>query len=151
MGATVARGAGRTGKGSPDFAAVMSHMPLAPPQPKLRISLISSSGAYDPRIHAPFAASSIVGDPSHRVMSVDTPSDSLRFAHEHFDHLHARSDLECIIPRQSLRAFGLELSAQLITWTGYLLHWPTFIEATVPQIVTQVQLDGGNAALIVPI
>ena len=146
-------------KDPPDFAAVMPHMPLPEmsradpkqPPPNLRVSLISSSGAYDPRIHAPFAAGSIVGDPSHRIMAVDTPADLLRFAHEHFDHTPAKADLECIIPRETLRSFGVELSPHLITWTGYLLDWPTFIEATVPQIVKQVKVDGGNAALIVPI
>jgi hypothetical protein len=146
-------------KDPPDFAAVMPHVPLPEmsradlrlPPPNLRVSLISSSGAYDPRIHAPFAASSIVGDPSHRVVALDTPADLLRFAHKHFDHKPAKADLGCIIPRESLRGFGVELSSHLITWTGYLLDWPAFIEATVPHIVKQVQVDGGNAAFIVPI
>ena len=84
-------------------------------------------------------------------MAEDTPADLLRFAHEHFDQAPAKADIECIIPRKTLRGFGLELSTHLITWTGYLLDWPTFIEATVPRLVKQVQVDGGNAALIVPI
>jgi hypothetical protein len=146
-------------KDPPDFAAAMPQMPLPEiskaalvhPSEKFRVALISSSGAYDPRLHAPFVASSIVGDPTHRILDIDTPADQLQFAHEHFDHVPAKSDLECIIPRQTLRTFDVNLTAHLISWTGYLLDWPTFIEATIPQILKQVQANGGNTALIVPI
>lgn len=146
-------------KDPPDYAAVMPHMPLpekspaalaAPPR-ELRVSIVSSSGAYNPRIHAPYAASAIVGDPSHRIIDANTPATDIRFAHEHFDHAFALADLECVIPRQALRDCGAELGRHVISWTGFLLDWPTFIEATVPQIVKQVQVDGSTAALIVPL
>jgi D-proline reductase (dithiol) PrdB len=143
----------------PDYASVMPHMPLPAPTPMpfarvsgpLRIAIVSSSGAYDTRSHAPFAASAIVGDPTHRVLDAGIPAQHLEFAHEHFDHAPAKQDLECIIPRETIRSVGAQLTPHLISWTGFLLDWPTFIEATVPQIVKQVKDDGANAAVLVPI
>jgi hypothetical protein len=143
----------------PDYPAVMPQMPLPSPirpqlasvRDALRISLISSSGAYVPQIHAAFAAASIVGDPTHRVLDANVPACNIAFAHEHFDHAPAQADLECIIPRETVRSFGIELAPHLISWSGFLLDWPTFIEATVPQVVKQVQVDGSNAAILVPI
>jgi len=146
-------------KEPPDYAAVMPQMPL--PSSKnaalayatgpLRISLLSSSGAYDPNNQAPFAASSIVGDPTHRVLDIDLPAERFVFAHEHFDHASAQSDLECIIPRGTLGSLGEETARHIISWSGFLLDWPTFIEATLPQIVKQVHIDRSNAAIIVPL
>ena len=146
-------------KNPPDYAAVMPQMPLPAPAPMpfarvsapLRIAIVSSSGAYDMRSQAPYAASAIVGDPTHRVLDTYIATQHLGFAHEHFDHAPAKQDLECIIPRETVRSLGAELTPHLISWTGFLLDWPTFIEATIPQIVKQVQADGANAAVLVPI
>lgn len=146
-------------KEPPDYASATPYLPLptvarvpfARVSEPLRIALISSSGAYDMRSQAPFAASAIVGDPTHRVLDLDIPVKYLEFAHEHFDHAPAKRDLECIVPRETLRSLGAQLTPHLISWTGFLLDWPTFIEATVPQIVKQVQADGANAAVLVPI
>lgn len=146
-------------KDPPDYASATPYMPLPAPSPMpfarvrepLRIALLSSSGAYDPRTQAPYAACALVGDPTHRVLDVDIPAQHVEFAHEHFDHAPAKEDLECVIPRETLRLLGAQLTPHLISWTGYLLDWPTFIEATVPQIVKQTQTDGANAAVLVPI
>jgi len=146
-------------KDPPDYASVMPNMPLPAPGPMpfarvsrpLRIAIVTSSGAYDTRSQAPFAASSIVGDPTHRVLDAQIPAQHLEFAHEHFDHAPAKQDLESIIPRETIRSLGAQLTPHLISWTGFLLDWPTFIEATVPQIVKQVKTDGANAAVLVPI
>lgn len=146
-------------KDPPDYASVMPDMPLPAPAPMpfarvsgpLRIAIVSSSGAYDSRTQAPFAASAITGDPTHRVLEGEIPAQHIAFAHEHFDHASAKQDLECIISRETIRSLGVQLTPHLISWTGFLLDWPTFIEATVPQIVKQIQTDGANAALLVPI
>lgn len=143
----------------PRFQSVMPHMPLpelpapalAPVRGPLRISLISSSGAYDRHTQAPFAAASIVGDPTHRVFETSLPGERIGFAHEHFDQASATADLECVIPRQAIQTCNAQLAHHIISWTGFLLDWPTFMEATIPQIVRQVQADGSNAAVIVPI
>lgn len=146
-------------KDPPDFPAVMPLMPLPVTSPPtlvtpprdLRVSIISSSGAFDRRTQAPYIASSLIGDPTHRVFAVDVPSHVVDFAHEHFDQTAAIADMETIIPRRALVSMGVTLTQHIISWSGYLLDWPTFIEATVPQIVKQAQSDGANAAVLVPI
>lgn len=146
-------------KTPPDYSSVMPQMPLPEPAPMpftrvngpLKVALISSSGAYHLRTQAPYAACAIVGDPTHRVLPIETAAGYIGFAHEHFDHEPAKRDLECIIPRETIYNAGVKLTANLISWTGFLLDWPTFLEATVPQIVKQVQNDGANAAVLVPI
>ncbi|MGH7727680.1 MAG: hypothetical protein ACREM2_02645 [Vulcanimicrobiaceae bacterium] len=147
-------------KDPPDFASVMPHMPqpdfgpmpFTPgPSGPLRVALLSSSGVYDRRAQAPYAASSLIGDATHRFIERAAPSAELAFAHEHFDHTAAQADLETVLPRAALAASGAELSAHVVSWSGYLLDWPTFLEATIPQIVKRVLADGVNAALLVPI
>lgn len=143
----------------PDYKAVMSRMPLparketplAALREEAKISLLTTSGAYDTRSQAPFAVSNIVGDITHRTFDVDTPDEAIAFAHEHYDHSAALADSESVLPRRTLRSLGARLTRNIISWSGFLLDWPSFIEATVPQIVARVHSDGANAAVLVPI
>lgn len=120
----------------PDYGSVMPHMPLpayveVPPAPvrgPLRLAILSTSGAYDTRSQPAFAASSIVGDPTHRVLDMQTPDEAVAFAHEHYDRSAAREDCESVIPRRTLRALGVELTGNIISWSGFLLDWPTSSE-----------------------
>ena len=124
---------------------------LATLRSEAKISLLTTSGAYDARFQAPFAVSSIVGDITHRTFDVETSDDAIEFAHEHFDHSAALADRECVLPRRTLRSLGARLARNVISWSGFLLDWPSFIEATIPQIVARVHADGANAAILVPI
>lgn len=143
----------------PDYSAVMPHMPLpthvdvAPAviTEPLKLALLTTSGAYDARSQAAFAASAIVGDATHRVLDLQTPDEAIKFAHEHYDHSAALQDRESVLPRRTLRALGVQVTRSVVSWSGFLLDWPTFIEATIPQIVARVHADGANAALLVPI
>ncbi len=143
----------------PDFPAVMPAFPLPEidrraftrPKDDLRVALISSSGAYDTKTQAPFAAGSIIGDASYRAFDIDLPTEHIDFAHEHYDRGFARRDLECVLPRDTARKLGLTLTQHVVSWSGYLLDWPTFIELTIPQMLARLRADGANAALIVPI
>lgn len=143
----------------PDYASVMPKMPLpmqvdvSPVQVHgpLKVALLSTSGAYDVRSQAAFAVSAIAGDPTHRVLDLYIPDEAINFAHEHYDRAAALQDPECVLPRRTLRALGVDLTRNIVSWSGFLLDWPTFIEATIPQIVARVHSDGANAALLVPI
>jgi hypothetical protein len=146
-------------KEPPDYAAVMPRMPLPPhvdvPLARidrpLKLALLSTSGAYDARSQAAFAASAIVGDATHRVLDLQTPDEAIKFSHEHYDRRAALADRESVLPRRTLRSIGVDVARNIISWSGFLLDWPTFIEATIPQIVARVHADGANAALVVPI
>ncbi|TAM58899.1 hypothetical protein EPN52_09685 [bacterium] len=148
------------GQDPPDYRAVMPTMPMPPPLTETpfagpvnprSIAVLTTSGAYDVNVHAPFTASSILGDATHRVIDTWTRADAIDFAHEHFNQDAARRDLESVLPRASITACGVRLSPRIISWSGFLLDWPTFIEATIPQIVKQVSIDQPDAALLVPI
>ncbi|TAM90566.1 hypothetical protein EPN42_05765 [bacterium] len=147
-------------KDPPDFRAVMPTMPMplpvqqvpfAKPVDPRSVSVLTTSGAYDVHIHAPFSASSIIGDATHRILDTWTRSDAIDFAHEHFNQAAARSDLESVLPREAITACGVRLAPHIVSWSGFLLDWPTFIEATIPQIAKQVTSDRPDAALLVPI
>ena len=144
---------------APDFPAVMPAFPLPDidrtaftgPRSELRVALVSSSGAYDMCTQAPFASRSIVGDASHRSFESALPADRIAFAHEHYDRRAALRDAECVLPREALRRAGVTLTPHIVSWSGYLLDWPTFLEATIPQMLARVRADDANAAVIVPI
>ncbi len=146
-------------KDPPDFPAVMPAFPLPEidraaftvPGSDLRVALVSSSGAYEIPMQAPFSSPSIIGDASFRSFESSVPADRIAFAHEHYDRSSARRDAECVLPRETLRSIGVTLTPHVISWSGYLLDWPTFLEATIPQMLARVRADEANAALIVPI
>ncbi len=143
----------------PDYSAALRTFPkperagaaAALPNEPLRLAVLTSSGAYWSRRQAAFAASSLIGDSTHRVMPIDLPQDEIAFAQEHFDHTAALADPETIVPRTTLREAGVQLTDHLISWTGYCLDWPAFIEQTIPQMIAQARADGANAALVVPV
>lgn len=143
----------------PDYKSVMPLMPVparidVPPVAltgEVKVALLSTSGAYTPHSQPPFAVSNVVGDITHRVLDLDTPDEAIEFAHEHYDRTAAQADHECVLPRRTLRALGVRLTRSMISWSGFLLDWPSFIEATIPQIVARVHSDGANAAVLVPI
>ncbi|NNM98867.1 MAG: hypothetical protein HKL91_03595 [Candidatus Eremiobacteraeota bacterium] len=69
----------------PDFPAVMPAFPLPEidrhaftrPNNDLRVALITSSGAYDTKMQAPFASGSIIGDASYRAFDIDLPTEHI--------------------------------------------------------------------------
>ena len=143
----------------PDYKAVMPLMPVPARidvRPvsltgEVRVALLSTSGAYNSQSQPPFAVSNVVGDITHRVLDLELPDEAIEFAHEHYDRTAALADRECVLPRRTLRALGVRLTRSMISWSGFLLDWPSFIEATIPQIVARVHSEGANAAVLVPI
>jgi hypothetical protein len=122
----------------------------AAPQER-RIALISSAGAYDRDRQAPFASQSAIGDVTHRVFSTELPAERIAFRHGHYDAGPAERDREVVLPRHALRNAGAELTDNVVSYMGFCLDWPTFIEQTVPQVIAQLQSDGANCALLVPV
>ena len=123
----------------------------APPPEERRIALITTAGAYDGQTQAPFAASSAIGDVTHRVFSTDLPDARIALRHGHYDPTAANADAEVLLPRRALRDAGAELTANVISTMGYCVDWPAFIEQTVPQLVAQARADRATCALLVPV
>ena len=122
----------------------------AAPQQR-RIALISSAGVYDRDRQAPFASQSAIGDVTHRVFPTELPAEQIAIRHGHYNAGPAESDREVVLPRHALRDAGADLTANVVSYMGYCLDWPTFIEQTLPQIIAQLRNDGANCALLVPV
>ena len=142
-----------------DYAAALKTFPRPALEPvpfvrapsDRRIAFITSSGAYDRQTQAPFAERSAIGDMTHRVFPLDLPDARIGYRHGHYDPAPALEDSEVLLPRRALRDAGAQLSANVISYMGYLLDWPSFIEQTIPSILAQVRGDGANCALLVPV
>ena len=144
-----------------DYAAALKSFPkpelatvpfrAAPPPAQRRIALITTAGAYDAQTQAPFAASSAIGDVTHRVFPTDLPDARIALRHGHYDPAAANADAEVLLPRRALRDAGAELTANVISTMGYCIDWPAFIEQTVPQLVAQARADRATCALLVPV
>jgi len=126
---------------------------LAPVVPFLqrRMALITSGGFFDSQTQAPFVSRSATGDVTPRFIPVDLPDEHFGIAHGHYDEEFAQRDREVILPRRALRAAGATLTPTIVSYMGYNVDWPTFIEATIPQIIAQLRADRANCALLVPV
>ena len=131
----------------PDHTALPFHRLSEPP----RMAIVTSSGAYDRETQTPFVAHSAIGDLTHRMFPLDLADERIAFSHGHYNPAAAMEDREVILPRRALQAEGAALTPTVISYMGYMLDWPSFIEQTVPQIVRQVSRDGANCALLVPV
>lgn len=131
---------------APDLAFL-----AAPPSERRRIAFVTSAGAYDTATQAPFVARSTIGDISTRVFPLDLPDERIAFTHGHYKQEHAEADREVLLPRRSLEAAGGVLTSNVISYMGYNLDWPSFIESTIPQMIAQGRADGANCALLVPV
>ena len=97
-----------------------------------RIAFVTSAGAYDQQTQAPFVEHSAIGDVTHRVFPLGLPDERIAFRHGHYDRTPALEDREVLLPRRALREAGAKLTANVISYMGYLIDWPTFIEQTIP-------------------
>lgn len=122
----------------------------APSAPQRRIAFVTSAGAYDTATQAPFFARSPIGDITPRIFPTDLPEERIGFAHGHYEQKHVVADHEVLVPRRSLASAGAVLTPHVLSYMGYTLDWPSFIEATIPQLIAQARADGANCALLVP-
>ncbi|GAC1419417.1 MAG: hypothetical protein NVSMB5_11310 [Candidatus Velthaea sp.] len=123
----------------------------APPAAQRRIALVTSAGSYDRLTQPPFAERSAIGDITARFLPLDLPDDRIAFAHCHYEREHVETDREVVLPRRALRAAGATLAPTMISYMGYTLDWPSFIETTIPQLIAQARADNANCALLVPV
>jgi hypothetical protein len=129
----------------------LAELPMLRPPGQLKLAVITSSGAYDRETQPGFVAESLVGDVTHRLFPTSLPAERIAFRHGHYDESGASSDPETVVPRASLQALGVALTDTVISYMGYNLDWPTFIEQTIPQIVATVKTNGATGALLVPV
>ena len=119
-----------------------------------RLMLITSAGGYAPGTHAPFDASSPLGDYTMRVFSPDTPFDRLAFAHEHYDHIAVNADPQVLLPLGHLREMIAEGKigglTSVVSFMGYQPDVSRVLDETIPAILQVAHEENAEAALLVP-
>jgi hypothetical protein len=132
--------------------------PLNKPLAESRIAVITSGGLYIDEEQTPFAATDVYGDPSIRLIPVETPYEKLKIAHDHYDHTVPEQDLSTINPIRNLEALVKTgvikgLSPQQISYSGYIPDWQRTTQTLIPS-VTQYLTDHRSeldAVLLVPV
>ena len=96
------------------------------------------------------------GDPSCRVLPRDATERDVALYHLHIDTSYAERDLNCVLPLQ--RLLELEAAAEIgrsapshYSFMGYLLDTRELIEVHLPPVIRQMQAEGVDVALLVPV
>lgn len=76
--------------------------PLNKPLAECRLALVTTAGVHLVD-QDPFDVEAKEGDPSYRVLPVDSPLDAYRISHTHYDHSEADRDINCVYPITRLR------------------------------------------------
>jgi hypothetical protein len=96
------------------------------------------------------------GDPSYRIIPRTATEADIEVYHLHIDPSLARQDLNCLLPLQRL----LELeargeigrsAARHYSYMGYILQPRTLLDETVPAMIRNMQEDGVDIAVLVPV
>lgn len=136
----------------------LDDMPLARldrPLGQARIALITSAGVY--RTDQPaFDAANPDGDPSYRVIPIETDGAQLALNHEHYDHRFADEDLNAVYPVERLReaaASGLigSVGPVVLSFMGFLPDASQATEDLAPAFVRALRAMGADGALLVPV
>lgn len=103
--------------------------PVRKPLRSSKIALVTSGGLYDRRRDQPFDLEREVrqpawGDPSYRIISVDTPPGQTGASHHHINTAGVLADRNVLLPVDRLREFAAEgligsLAAKHYSFMGY--------------------------------
>ena len=96
------------------------------------------------------------GDPTCRVLPRDATGRDVALYHLHIDTSYGERDLNCVLPLQ--RLLDLEGAGEIgrsapshYSFMGYLLDTRELIEVHLPPVIRQMQAEGVDVALLVPV
>jgi hypothetical protein len=120
-----------------------------------RLLFISSAGGYLKGEQEPFNAADDLGDYSVRLFSVDTPFSRIAYAHDHYDHTAVESDPQVLLPLQHLQDMVAEgkigsVSPEIISFHGYQPDVRRIVHELIPDVLTHVDNEKVEGALLVP-
>ena len=95
------------------------------------------------------------GDPSFRVIPLGTNERDVRLYHMHIDPRFGEADLDVVLPMRRLTELAGEgvvgkPATRHYSIMGYILDPTVLVEETAPAIAERMQLDGVDAAALVP-
>ena len=105
------------------------------------VALVSATGVYLSD-QEPFPTED-PGDTTYRIIPADAAMDSMRIAHQHYDHSEADTDPNIVFPLQSLRELAAEGVIAAVNDRHYSYGFTTRLkelyDATFPEIADKIE------------
>ena len=130
--------------------------PVRKPVRESVVALVTTAGVHlqaDPA----FDMTDPDGDPSFRVVPVDTPRAQVKITHKYYDHSAADRDLNVVVPidrLQELAAAGRVggVAPRIYSFMGHIdgTHVRTLMETTAPEVARRLLSDGAEAVVLTP-
>lgn len=120
------------------------------------IGLVTTGGVHL-RSQVPFDMADPDGDPSFRVIPVDTPRVALTITHRYYDHTAADRDLNVILPLDRLRELAEAgevggVGPRAYSFMGHIdgEHLATLMTVMAPEVARRLSGDGVDAVVVTP-
>jgi D-proline reductase (dithiol) PrdB len=130
--------------------------PLHRPVRECTIALVTTAGVHL-RSDVPFDMTDPDGDPSVRVIPVDTPRGEVRITHQYYDHSAADRDLNVVVPIDRLRELAAAgdvggVAPRIYSFMGHIdgAHVRTLVEQSAPDVARRLRGDGAEAVVLTP-
>lgn len=130
--------------------------PLRRPVRECTIALVTTAGVHL-RSDAAFDMTDPDGDPSVRVIPVDTPRGEVRITHKYYDHSAADRDLNVVVPIDRLRELAAAgdvggVAPRIYSFMGHIdgAHVRTLVEQSAPDVARRLRGDGAEAVVLTP-
>ncbi len=120
------------------------------------IAIVTTAGVHL-NDQPPFDMADPDGDPSYRVVPVDTPPDRLTITHKYYDHKAADRDRNVVLPIDRLREMTEErriagVAPRAYAFMGHIdgRHVKTLINESAPEVARRLAQDRADAILLTP-
>jgi D-proline reductase (dithiol) PrdB len=130
--------------------------PLRRPVRECTIALVTTAGVHL-RSDTPFDMTDPDGDPSVRVIPVDTPRGEVRITHKYYDHSAADRDLNVVVPIDRLQELAAAgdvggVAPRIYSFMGHIdgAHVRTLVERSAPDVARRLRGDGADAVVLTP-
>lgn len=130
--------------------------PMPRPVRESVIALVTTAGVHL-RSDAPFDMIDPDGDPSFRVVPVQTPRDQVKITHKYYDHSAADRDLNVVVPLDRLQELVSAgrvgaVAPRIYSFMGHIdgAHVRTLMETTAPEVARRLRGDGAEAVVLTP-
>ncbi len=126
------------------------------PLSESKAALVTTSGVHL-KSQAPFDMVDPDGDPTYRVLPVDTSLDEYKITHDYYDHTDAGKDINVVFPVTRMEEFvdhGLlgSLAPANYSCMGHITgeHVETLMRDTAPDIAKRLVADGVDVVVLTP-
>jgi len=130
--------------------------PMGKPVRDAVVALVTTAGVHR-RADPPFDMTDPDGDPSFRVVPVDTPRAEATITHKYYDHSAADRDLNVVLPVDRLRELAAAgqvggVAPRMYSFMGHVDggHLRTLMDATAPEVARRLRADGAEAVVLTP-